>query len=123
MPRTAVSWYKAAGKSANVYTLVYHGHQEYGCRRWLSSIVSSMRGGQVIIRSGRAGRVSFAMTDDDWVILALLTEPTHLSQLPMRVVQRCLHLYKAGYLYTDPKGWVVISLHGRRELGRRKDTK
>jgi len=63
------------------------------------------------------------MTDDDWVILALLTEPTHLSQLPMRVVQRCLHLYKAGYLYTDPKGWVVVSLHGRRELGRRKDAK
>src|SRR5436309_10513777 len=96
---------------------------EYAWRRWLSSIVSSMRGGQAIIRSGRAGRVSFAMTDDDWVILALLTEPTHLSQLPMRMVQRCLHLYKAGYLYTDPKGWVVLSLHGRRELGRRTGTK
>ena len=62
------------------------------------------------------------MTNDDWVILALLTEPTHLSQLPMRVVQRCLHLYKAGYLYTDQQGWVVLSLHGRRELARRQRT-
>ena len=60
------------------------------------------------------------MTEDDWSILPLLTEPTHLSQLPMRVAQRCLHLYKAGYLYTDPKGWAVLSLHGRREIGRRK---
>jgi hypothetical protein len=92
-------------------------------RRWLSSIVARIRGDKTIIRSGRAGRVSFAMTDDDWVILALLTEPTPLSQLPMRVVQRCLHLYKAGYLYTDPKGWVVVSLHGRRELGRRNSIK
>ena len=62
------------------------------------------------------------MTDDDWIILASLTEPTHLGQLPMRVAQRCLHLYKAGYLYTDPQGWVVVSLHGKRELGRRKKT-
>jgi len=118
-----VSWYKAASGGANVYTLVCYGRQEYGCRKWLSSIVARIRGDKTIIRSGRAGRVSFAMTDDDWVILALLTESTHLSQLPMRVVQRCLHLYKAGYLYTDPKGWVVLSLHGRRELRRRTGTK
>ena len=85
--------------------------------------MARIKGDKAIIRSGRAGRVSFAMTDDDWVILASLTEPTHLSQLPMRVVQRCLHLYKGGYLYTDPKGWVVVSLHGRRELGRIKGTK
>jgi hypothetical protein len=38
----------------------------------------------------------------------------------MRVAQRCLHLYKAGYLYTDAQGCVVLSLHGRRELGRRQ---
>jgi len=38
------------------------------------------------------------------------------------VVQRCLHLYKAGYLYTDSQGWVVASLHGKRELGRRQRT-
>ena len=81
------------------------------------------RGDEAIIRSGRAGRVAFTITEDDWGILALLTEPTHLSQLPMRAAQRCLHLYKAGYLYTDPKGWVVVSLHGRRELGRRVGTK
>ena len=60
------------------------------------------------------------MTNDDWAILALLTEPTHLRQLPMRVAQRCLHLYKAGYLYTNPQGWVALSLHGKRELARRK---
>jgi len=90
---------------------------------WLSSIVSSTRGGKAIIRGDRAGRVVFAITESDWDILALLTEPTHLSQLPMRVVQRCLHLYKAGYIYTDPQGWVVLSLHGRRELRRQKGTK
>ena len=77
------------------------------------------RGDEAIIKSSRAGRVPFTITEDDWGILALLTEPTHLNQLPMRVAQRCLHLYKAGYLYTDPKGWVVLSLHGRRELGRK----
>ena len=60
------------------------------------------------------------MTDDDWVILASLTERTHLNQLPMQVAQRCLHLYKAGYLYTDAQGWVVVSLHGRRELARQQ---
>jgi len=59
------------------------------------------------------------MTEDDWKILAGLRESTHLNQLSMRVVQRCLHLYKAGYLYSDSKGWVVLSLHGRRELERR----
>jgi len=62
------------------------------------------------------------MTDDDWIILASLTEPTPLRELPMRVAQRCLHLYKAGYLYTDAQGCVVLSLHGRRELGRRQRT-
>lgn len=62
----------------------------------------------------------FVMTDDDWIILASLTEPTLLSALSMRVAQRCLHLYKAGYLYTDSQGWVVASLHGKRELGRRQ---
>jgi len=72
------------------------------------------------VRSSRAGRVPFVMTDADWVILASLTEPTPLRDLPMRVVQRCLHLYKAGYLYTDSQGWVVASLHGKRELGRRQ---
>ena len=60
--------------------------------------------------------------DDDWAILASLTEPTHLNTLPMQVVQRCLHLYKAGYLYTDQQGWVVLSLHGSRELARRQRT-
>jgi len=67
---------------------------------------------------GRGRRASFVLTDNDWAILALLTEPTHLNTLPMKVVQRCLHLYKAGYLYTDQHGWVVLSLHGRRELAR-----
>jgi hypothetical protein len=84
--------------------------------------MASTRGDKAIIRSGRTGRVSFAITEDDWDILALLTESTHLSQLPMRVVQRCLHLYKAGYIYTDPQGWVVLSLHGRRELRRQRGT-
>lgn len=68
----------------------------------------------------RARRTAFVMTDNDWGILASLTEPTHLNALPMSVAQRCLHLYKAGYLYTDAHGWVVLSLHGRRELGRRQ---
>jgi hypothetical protein len=72
------------------------------------------------MREGRGRRASFALTDDDWAILALLTEPTHLNALPMKVAQRCLHLYKAGYLYTDQQGWVVLSLHGRRELRRRQ---
>ena len=73
-------------------------------------------------RSGRSGRVAFTIIEDDWDILALLTEPTPLSQLPMRVAQRCLHLYKAGYIYTDSKGWVVLSLHGKRELRRKRGT-
>ena len=62
------------------------------------------------------------ITDDDWDILASLTEPHHLNQLPIKVAQRCLHLYKAGYIYTDAQGCVVLSLHGRRELGRRQRT-
>jgi hypothetical protein len=62
----------------------------------------------------------FTMTDDDWTLLALLTEPTHLNALPIKAAQRCLHLYKAGYVRTDPHGWVSLSLHGRRELARRQ---
>ena len=81
-----------------------------------------MQGDKAIIRRRQAGRVPFAMTDDDWIILASLTEPKPLRDLPMRVVQRCLHLYKGGYLYTDSQGCVVLSLHGRRELGRRQRT-
>jgi len=75
------------------------------------------------VRPGRGGRTSFVLTDDDWTILALLTDPAHLNALPMKVVQRCLHLYKAGYLYTDRQGWVVLSLHGRRELARWQRTR
>jgi len=74
------------------------------------------------MRGGRGRRASFVLVDDDWAILASLTEPTHLNTLPMQVAQRCLHLYKAGYLYTDPQGWIVLSLHGRRELARRQRT-
>ena len=70
------------------------------------------------MRQDRSRRTAFVMTDDDWGILASLTEPTHLNALPISVAQRCLHLYKAGYLYTDAHGWVVVSLHGRRELAR-----
>ena len=81
-----------------------------------------IQGEQAINRGRQTGRVPFAMTDDDWIILASLTEPTPLRELPMRVAQRCLHLYKAGYLYTDAQGCVVLSLHGRRELGRRQRT-
>jgi hypothetical protein len=73
-----------------------------------------------IIRGNRPGRAAFVIMEEDWLILALLLEPKHLSTLPMRIVQRCLHLYKAGYLYTDAQGWVVASLHGKRELGKRK---
>ncbi len=70
------------------------------------------------VQGGRGRRASFVLRDDDWTILALLTEPTHLNALPMKVAQRCLHLYKAGYPYKDQQGWVVLSLHGRRELAR-----
>ena len=76
-----------------------------------------MRGEQRV-QEGRVRRAPFVLTDDDWAILALLTEPTHLNALPMKVAQRCLHLYKAGYVRTDPQGWVSLSLHGRRELAR-----
>jgi hypothetical protein len=72
------------------------------------------------VRTGRTPQASFILTDDDWAILASLTEPTHLNALSMQVAQRCLHLYKAGYLRTDPHGWVSLSLHGRRELARRQ---
>jgi hypothetical protein len=84
--------------------------------------MSIIQGDKTIIRGRQAGRVPFAMTDEDWVILASLAEPKPLRDLPMRVAQRCLHLYKAGYLYTDSQGCVVLSLHGRRELGRRQRT-
>jgi hypothetical protein len=57
-------------------------------------------------------------TEEDWGILSALTEPTHLSALPIKMAQRCLHLYKAGYLRTDPHGVVSLSLHGKRELAR-----
>ena len=70
------------------------------------------------MRADRAVPPPLIPTDDDWTILASLTEPTHLNALPMKVAQRCLHLYKAGYLRTDPHGWVSLSLHGRRELAR-----
>jgi len=84
--------------------------------------MSIIQGDQAIIRGRQTGRVPFAMTDEDWIILASLTEPKPLRELPMRVAQRCLHLYKAGYLYTDSQGCVVLSLHGRRELGRKQRT-
>lgn len=85
-------------------------------------IVTIIPGDKAINRGSQAGRVPFAMTDEDWNILASLAEPQALKDLPMRVAQRCLHLYKAGYLYTDSQGCVVLSLHGRRELGRRQRT-
>jgi hypothetical protein len=88
----------------------------------VGSIVSIIQRDKAIIRGSQTGRVPFAMTDEDWGILASLTEPQFLKDLPMRVAQRCLHLYKAGYLYTDSQGCVVLSLHGRRELGRRQRT-
>ena len=72
------------------------------------------------VRTGRTTQAPFILTDDDWAILASLTEPTHLNALSMQVAQRCLHLYKAGYLRTDPHGWVSLSLHGQRELARRQ---
>jgi hypothetical protein len=84
--------------------------------------MSIIQGDKAITRRSQAGRVPFAMTDEDWVILASLTEPKPLRDLPMRVAQRCLHLYKAGYLYTDAQGCVVLSLHGRRELRRQRGT-
>jgi hypothetical protein len=72
------------------------------------------------VREGRARQAPLILTEEDWALLASLTEPTHLNVLPMNVAQRCLHLYKAGYLRTDPHGWVSLSLHGRRELARRQ---
>lgn len=72
------------------------------------------------MQGGRSRREPFVLTDEDWAILASLAEATPLKRLPMHVAQRCLHLYKAGYLYTDPQGTVVLSLHGRRELARKQ---
>jgi hypothetical protein len=62
------------------------------------------------------------LTEEDWEILAALTEPAHLGGLSIKVAQRCLHLYKAGYLRTDLHGVVSLSLHGQRELARRQRT-
>ena len=74
--------------------------------------------GKQTVRAGRSVPTPFILTDDDMTLLALLIEPIHLNALPMKVAQRCLHLYKAGYVRTDPHGWVSLSLHGRRELAR-----
>lgn len=70
------------------------------------------------MREGRGRRGVLVLTEEDWRLLASLTEGSHLHRLPMRDAQRCLDLYKAGYLYTDAKGWVSLSLHGKRELAR-----
>ena len=83
---------------------------------WRQSL-TGVRGKQ-IVQTGRARPTPFVLTDDDWRLLALLTESVHLKELPMKAAQRCLHLYKAGYVRTDPHGWVSLSLHGRRELAR-----
>ena len=76
--------------------------------------------GDYTVRAGRIVPTPFTLTDDDWTLLASLIEPTHLNALPIKAAQRCLHLYKAGYLRTDPHGWVSLSLHGQRELTRRQ---
>lgn len=72
------------------------------------------------MQDGRWRPTRFMLTEEDWTILASLIEPTHLNVLPIRVAQRCLHLYKAGYLRTDRHGVVSLSLHGQRELARRQ---
>ena len=78
--------------------------------------------GPLGMREGRGRRSLLVLTDEDWKLLASLTEATHLNKLPMRDAQRCFDLYKAGYLYTDAKGWVSLSLHGKRELAKRLRT-
>lgn len=87
-----------------------------------SGSLGSCEGGQAIPPEPITRRRAFAIVEEDWLILASLLEPRHLNDLPMRIAQRCLHLYKAGYLYTDAKGWVVASLHGKRELGKQRKT-
>lgn len=72
------------------------------------------------MKAWRPRSTAFALTEDDWAILETFTEPRHLKDLPIKVAQRCLHLYKAGYVRTDAEGWVVLSLHGRHELARRQ---
>jgi hypothetical protein len=79
------------------------------------------------VRDGRLTRSSHRwrptrsiLTEEDWVILSALTKPTPLGALSIKVAQRCLHLYKAGYLRTDPHGVVSLSLHGQRELARQQ---
>ena len=74
--------------------------------------------GPLGMREGRGRRALLVLTEADWTLLASLTEATHLNTLSIRAAQRCFDLYKAGYLYTDAKGWVSLSLHGKRELAK-----
>lgn len=74
--------------------------------------------GPLGMREGRGRRALLVLTEDDWRLLASLTEPTTLNRLSMRDAQRCFDLYKAGYVYTDAKGGISLSLHGKRELAR-----
>ncbi|MGE3540840.1 MAG: hypothetical protein AB7N91_25820 [Candidatus Tectimicrobiota bacterium] len=71
------------------------------------------------MREGSGRRALRVLTEEDWALLASLAEGTHLNKISMRDAQRCFDLYKAGYLYTDAKGWVSLSLHGKRELAKR----
>jgi hypothetical protein len=81
-----------------------------------------MRDGKLPGSSYRWRPTRLILTEEDWGILAALTDPTPLGDLSMKVAQRCLHLYKAGYLRTDPHGVISLSLHGQRELARRQRT-
>lgn len=81
-----------------------------------------MRDGKLPRSSDRWRPTRLILTEEDWVILSALTEPTPLRALSIQVAQRCLHLYKAGYLRTDPHGVVSLSLHGQRELARQQHT-
>ena len=74
------------------------------------------------VKAWRPRSTAFTLTEDDWAILETLTEPRHIKELPIKIAQRCLHLYKAGYVSTDAEGWIVLSLHGRHELARRQRT-
>lgn len=82
-----------------------------------------MRDDKLTRSSDRWRPARLVLTEEDWGILAALTDPTPLSALSIQVAQRCLHLYKAGYLRTDPQGVVSLSLHGQRELARQQRTK
>jgi hypothetical protein len=81
-----------------------------------------VRDGRLPDSSPRWRPTRLILTEEDWGILSALTEPIPLGALPIKVAQRCLHLYKAGYLRTDPHGVVSLSLHGQRELARRQRT-